>query len=187
MSPKLVGRHRRERPAHAFRFQLEHADRVAPLEQLVDLLIVPGRALEKSTFDALLAEQPLGLLEDGQGLEAEEVELHQARGLDIFHVELGDRHVGARVAIERNELVEPPVADHHAGGVGRGVARQALQLHREIDEAADVGVALVLGRQLRDAVQRRVRGSTGRSDGSASSSRAGRRGRSSSGARGPYP
>jgi hypothetical protein len=32
---------RRQRPPHAFGFQLEHADRVAALEQLVDLWVVP--------------------------------------------------------------------------------------------------------------------------------------------------
>ena len=36
--------HRRERAPHAFGFELEHADRVAALEQFVDLRIVPRRA-----------------------------------------------------------------------------------------------------------------------------------------------
>ena len=59
--------------------------------------------------------------------------------LDIFHVELGDRHVRARIAVERDQLGERAVADHHAGGVGRGVARQALELHRQVEQAADLG------------------------------------------------
>ena len=54
MSPKLVGRTARQRAPHALRFQLEHADRVAALEQLVDRRVVPGSAA-KSTSTPLLA------------------------------------------------------------------------------------------------------------------------------------
>ena len=101
-----------------------------------------------------VASSSARLVQHRQRLEAEEVELHQPRRLDIFHVELGDRHVRARIAIERDELVERAVADHHAGGVGRGVARQALQLHRQIEQPADLRVVLIFGGELGDAVQR---------------------------------
>ena len=60
MSPKLVGRTADERAPHAFGFQLEHADRVAALEQLVDRWIVPRQRAEVDV-DALLGEQALGL------------------------------------------------------------------------------------------------------------------------------
>ena len=57
----------------------------------------------------------------GQCFEAEEVELHQPRRLDPFHVELGHRHVGFGIAVEGDEFMERPVADHDAGSVGGGV------------------------------------------------------------------
>ena len=60
MSPKLVGLHRRQRAPHAFGFELEHADRVAALEQLVDRRIVPRQRVEID-LDALLGEQVAGL------------------------------------------------------------------------------------------------------------------------------
>jgi len=41
----------------------------------------------------------------GQSLQSEEVELHQPGLFDIFHVELGDRHIGSRVAVERHQLI----------------------------------------------------------------------------------
>ena len=50
--------------------------------------------------NALLGQQPPRFLEYRQGFEPEEVELHQACRLDIFHVELSDRHVRSWVAIE---------------------------------------------------------------------------------------
>ena len=65
--------------------------------------------------------------EHGQRLQAEEVEFHQARRLDPFHVELGRRHVGFGIAIERHQLVERPVADDDAGGMGRGVSSKVLR------------------------------------------------------------
>ena len=110
------------------------------------------RRLEELDLDALLGEQPLPFLEYRQGLEAEEVELHQPRGLDIFHVELRDRHVRARVAIERDQLVERAVADDDAGSVGGSVARQALELHRQVEQPPDVGIAVILRPELGDAV-----------------------------------
>ena len=67
-------------------------------------------------------------LQHGERLEAEEVELHQPRLLDPFHVELGDRHQRFRIAVERHHLGERPLADHDAGGVGRGVAVQPFEL-----------------------------------------------------------
>ena len=50
--------HRGQRAPHAFGFQLEHADRVAALEQLVDRRIVPGQRGEIDA-DAALGEQAL--------------------------------------------------------------------------------------------------------------------------------
>ena len=76
-----------------------------------------------------------GGVEHGERLQAEEVELHQPRLLHPFHVELGDRHVGFRIAVERRQLAQRPVADHDAGGMGGGVARQAFQLLGDVEGA----------------------------------------------------
>src|SRR5204862_7113132 len=80
-----------EGPAHAFGFELEHADRVSALDQLVDRRIVPPQLIEID-LDAVLGEKSASFLQDREGFEAEEVELHQARSFDIFHVELRYRH-----------------------------------------------------------------------------------------------
>ena len=163
MSPKLVGPDGGQRPPHAFRFELEHADRIAALEQLVDRRIVP-RQRSEIDLDALLVKQALSFLEDRKRLETEKVELHQPRRLDIFHVELGDRHVRPRIAVERDKLVERTVADHDACSVGRSVARQALQLHRQVEQSLDVRVACTRQPppERRSAI---ARASTDRSDG----------------------
>ena len=104
--------------------------------------------------DALQREQALGFLEHRQGLQPEEVELHQPRRLDIFHVELGDRHVRARIAVERDELVErrSPITTPAAWvEAWRG---KPLELHRQVEQAADAGVILIFGGELGNAVER---------------------------------
>ena len=97
-------------------------------------------------------KQPHRGLQHGQRLQAEEVELHQARLLDPFHVELGHRHVGFRIAVERHQFGERPVADDDAGGVRRGVAIEALELERDVEGALDDRIAVALGLQARLAV-----------------------------------
>ena len=99
-------------------------------------------------------QEPHRGLQDRQRLEAEEVELHQPRRLDPFHVELGHRHVGLRIAVHRHELRQRPVADDDAGGVGRGVAVEPLELQRHVEGALDHRVAVALGLQLRLALDR---------------------------------
>ena len=141
----------------------------------------------KSTSTPCSASSRCAFLQHRQRLEAEEVELHQPRRLDIFHVELGDRHVRARIAVERDQLVERAVADDHAGGVGRGVARQAFQLHRQVEQALDVGVVLILGGELARRRSASAPASTDRSDGWGSAWPGDRPGHSSSAARGRCP
>ncbi len=81
-----------------------------------------------------LLQKRTRLLQHGQRLEAEEVELHQPRLLDPFHVELGHEHVGARIAVERHQFDQRPVADDDTRGVGGGVAIQPFQLLRRIEK-----------------------------------------------------
>ena len=81
------------------------------------------------------------VLHHRQRLQAEEVELHQPRLLDPLHVVLGRRHVRARVAVERHQLVQRPVADDDAGGVGRGVAEQPLDRAGDLEQPRDLRVA----------------------------------------------
>ena len=124
---EAVGLHVDQRSPHARAFHLEHADRLAAGEHLVGLLVVERDAGEID-LDPAAADEPDRDVEHRQRLQAEEVELHQPRLLDPLHVELGDLHAGARIAVERHQPVERPVADDDAGGMGRGVAVEAFEL-----------------------------------------------------------
>ncbi len=126
--------------AHALAFQLEHAHGLALGHQLVGRRVVEGQ-LGKVDLGPALGQVLDRPVEHGERLQAQEVELHQAGALDPLHVELGGRQLGARVSIERAELGQGPVADHHPGGVGRGVAVEPLEAQ---GDGQQVGHGLVL-------------------------------------------
>ena len=153
-----IGRlHRRQRAPHAFGFELEHADGVAALEQFIDLFVLP-RERRQVDLDLPALQQVDRLAQHRQRLEAQEVEFDEAGILDELHVELRHRHVRARIAVERDELGQRAVADHHAGRVGRAVARQAFQLHGEVDQPLDLGIDVVLALEFGYAVERARQG-----------------------------
>ena len=102
----------------------------------------------KVDVDAAPAHQLHRLVQHGEGLEPEEVELHQPPLLHPFHVELGDRHVGARIAVERHQLRQRAVADDDAGGVGGGVAVETFELLGNCKSALDHRLGLGFGLQL---------------------------------------
>ena len=150
MSSKQSGKQLSKRIAHARAFQLEHADRLAATEQVVARFVVE-RELRKLQLGAALVHQLLAERQHGERRQSQKIELDQAGFLDVLHVELGDRHGGSRVAVERHQLVERAVADHHAGGMGRGVARQAFEPLGDVDQLADLLV--LVGRFLQPRLQ----------------------------------
>ena len=133
---EAVGLEPLEAFAHARAFELEHADRIGPAPAARSSCVSSSGELGKIDVDAAAALDELDrLLQHGQRLEAEEVELHEARRLDQLPVELGDGEARLGIAVERHQLVERPVADHHAGGVRGGVAVEAFQLLRDLQQA----------------------------------------------------
>ncbi len=147
---ETVGPHVEQRAPHAGAFQLEHADRFGARQKIVSLLVVE-RDVGEIDVDAAALDQLAGNVEHGERFQAEEVELHQPRLLHPFHVELGDRHVGFRIAVERHQFGERAVADDDAGGVRRGVASEAFELARDVEGAFDHRIAVALGLQFRFA------------------------------------
>ena len=87
----------------------------------------------------------------------EEVELEQAERLDRVHLVLGHERVRVGRLLERHELGQRLAADDDAGGVGRGVARDALELLGEVDEPLrPPGRASYMLAQLRRDLERLV-------------------------------
>ena len=97
------------------------------------------------------------LAQDRQVREAQEVELEQAQRLDAVHLVLGHQRVGVGRLLERHQLGQRLAADDHAGGVGRGVAGDALELLGELDAARSTGgSASTISRRSGDDLERLV-------------------------------
>ena len=150
---EAVDAHLPEAVAHARAFELEHPGGVALAQHLEGLRIVQRQGGDVD-LDPLPLQDRQRLLDHRQRLQAEEVELHQAGLLDILHRVLGDQHVGPRVAVERHDLDQRLAADHHAGGVGRGVAVQALELQGDLQQPVHLLVVVAQLLQLRLALDR---------------------------------
>ena len=90
--------------------------------------------------------------------QSEEVELHQAGGLDVVLVELRDHAAALVIGVQRREFRQLRGRDHHAAGVHAGVAREPFERLRQVDEVLDLLVFLVepleLGLLLQRVIQR---------------------------------
>ena len=96
------------------------------------------------------------LAQDRQVGQAQEVELQQAQRLDRVHLELGHQPVRVGRLLERHELGQRLAADHDPGGMGRGVAGDALELLGQAEQPADLRVGGHLaqgGRRLQGLVE----------------------------------
>ena len=102
--------------------------------------------------------RPTRALQDGQRGQAEEIEFHQPRLLDMLHRVLRDEEVRARIAIERHQFDQRPVADHHTGGMRGRVAIQAFELQRDFQQAGDALVVVAQLLQAGLAVDRLLQG-----------------------------
>ena len=122
-------------------------------QHLVGLRVIQRQAIQIEG-NAKPLQQPLGALQDGQRGQAEEVEFHQSRLLDVLHRVLRDQQLRPRIAIQRHQLDQRAIADHHAGGVRRGVAIQPLELQGDLQQALNAFVLVAQLGQPRLAVDR---------------------------------
>ena len=96
--------------------------------------VVGGDVVQVELDAVALLDQVAGACHDGQGGQPQEVHLEQAQRVEHAHLELGDGldraifSCGAGWAVQRHVLHQRLVGDHHAGGVGAGVAHHAFHL-----------------------------------------------------------
>jgi hypothetical protein len=116
----------------------------------------------RSIFSPLL-DQIQRVVDDGIVLQAEEVHLDQAHALDRLGVVL--RHDDAVLLFQRHQLIQRVLSDHDPAGMAAGVAREALDLLRGIEQRLHRGVGFVRIAQLLDFFQRLLDGDGVRGDG----------------------
>ncbi len=148
------GLHPAQRIHHAAAFHLEHRDRAGTGEKIIAGLVVQrdgvdlvlgtlGRPIQFAAIGCDMQGPPAGIdqidrvLDHGQRLQAQKVELDQPGLFHPFHVELRRRHVRSGIAIQGHQPVQRPVPDHHPRRVGRGVAIQPLDLFGIVQQPGD--------------------------------------------------
>ena len=134
--------------AHAAGFQLEDTNRVTARQHREGFFILK-RDIIQCQGNAATGDQLQRLLQHGQGFQPEEIKFHQPGVFNPFHVELGHRHVRARITVERHQLRQGAVTDHQPGSVGGGMAIQPLQLTGNADHARRCLITVTLTPQLR--------------------------------------
>ena len=95
---EAVGLEAADEVLHAARFELEHGGGEARLHQREGRRVIHGQGRHVERRVLALRQRiddAHGPVDDGQRAQAQEVELHQARGLDVVLVELRD-HGDAR-------------------------------------------------------------------------------------------
>jgi len=137
---EVLGAQLRDELGHTGGLDLKHALRVATRQQRVGLRIVERHVLDPKVRVVGLANSAPRIRDRGEGLEPEEVELDQPELFHAAHVELGQHVARLRVAIQRHLLDQRPIADHDTGRVGRGVARQALETARGLEQLRDLPI-----------------------------------------------
>jgi len=126
---------------HAAGFQLEHRDGVAALEHFEGLGVVE-RNFHHVEFDAvILPDHVERVLDDGQRPQPEEVHLEQPLLFARVGRERHDHAVGG-AAGQRNQVVQPLVADDDARGVNAALPVQSFENLGELEHLGDIGIAL---------------------------------------------
>ncbi len=133
---------------HAARFELEHRSRRRALQQAKGPGVFERNAADIDELGACgLVDDPHGPVDDRQCLQAEEIELDETYSLDVVLVELRDDVRSAFFAIKRCKSRQLTGRDNYAARVLAGIAHQALQRSREIDDSRDfLVVAVHLGK-----------------------------------------
>ncbi len=136
------------------RFELEDALGLAALEELEGLGVVEREAFQVDRgLGVPLVDEPDGGVEGGEVAEAEEVHLEEAGLLDVAHLPLGGDDLLGLVLVgqllQRDEVVERAVGDHHARGVGADVPVHPFEPPGEVQQPRDLGVLVGQPPQLR--------------------------------------
>ena len=118
----------RQQPHLRARLDLEHPDRVGPAQHVVDRLLLLRDRRELPLLPRRGADHVEAVLQGGQHPESEQVELDQPHPGRVVFVPLDHRAVLHARVLDRHDLADGPVGEHHAAGVDAEVPRRLQQL-----------------------------------------------------------
>ena len=128
---------------HARGLDLEHAGGAARAHELEDLGVVEGNGVHVDVDAEVLLDVGLGLGDDREGAQAQEVHLEQAHIRNRMALVLGDLHTALGIELGGHVLVHRVAADEHRACMNALAAREALDGQRRVDDAAGVLVLLI--------------------------------------------
>ncbi len=141
---EAVGLQTLDQILHPAGFQLEHRGGLVILQQAEGVRIIQrDRVQVHALLGIHLADVLDRPVDDGERTQAEEIELDQADRLDIVLVEVRHQRSAVVFAVQWREIGQRGGCDHHPARMLAGVAGQALELLREIDDRADLLVLVI--------------------------------------------
>ena len=149
---EAIAAHRAQLIGGKRRFELEDAGGPAAGEHLINLTIIQPDVVPVDIDAMALAYHRLGVVDHGERLEAEKVELKHPGLLEAHHVVLGDDELAVlgfgsaatrRGGHDRYVVGERAGRDDDASGVDRRVADQSFKRHGVVEELAVSGLGLV--------------------------------------------
>jgi hypothetical protein len=126
-------------------FNLEHAHRVGLAEHVVHQRVVSRDGVQLQVDAVMSLDHLERIAQCRQHPEPEQIELGQADRRAVVLVPLQDRSPGHPSPLDRTDLDDRPIADHHPAGVDAEVARRVSQLVGELDNDRRHARGLVLG------------------------------------------
>ena len=123
----------RQQPHLRARLDLEHPDRVGPAQHVVDGLLLLGDRRELPFLTRRLADEIEAVLQGRQHPESQEVELDEPHPGGVVFVPLDDRAVLHARVLDRHDLADGPVGQHHSAGVDAEMAGRLQQLGRVLE------------------------------------------------------
>ncbi len=117
---------------------------VSPRQNTANVFGVVERKLVRiDPLAARLLDELDRLRQDREVAQAEEIHLQQAGPLDVAHRPLRDDFRLALHVLQRHVLIDRLLGDHDGRRVRADVAREALDLHRQIDQLVNLAVRFV--------------------------------------------
>ena len=153
-----VGLHPLEQRDHARRLDLENAGGVPTREETVDGRVVEGDLVLVYLDAETLPDVLLGLGDEGEGTQSEEVHLEQTERRGRRAIELRDDHATLGVILDRHVPVDRIAADDDRACMDTLPTGDPLEGERGVDDLLHIRIFLIELREIGVALERTLDG-----------------------------
>ena len=114
----------RQKPHLRARLHLEDPDRIRPAQHVVDRGLLLRDRIERPLLPRRCADEIEAVLQSGEHAEPQQIELHEPHPRRIVLVPLDDSALLHARVLDRHDLADGALGEHHAAGVDAEVARR---------------------------------------------------------------